>query len=234
MVFHGSRDPRPQQAVDDLVAIVQQLAPTVLVSNGALELASQPLHQQIEQFAATALNQGYSSLNVLPLFLLPGVHVTGDIPSELAIAQQSCPQMPIALKPYLGSHPQISTLLMTNAPPNAAKLLVSHGSRRVEGNQRVEAIAADIGATPAYWSTPPDLETQTMTLVGAGWEHIVILPYFLFEGGITDAIAQRVSQLTQTLPHTAIRLERPLGVCPALVKLVIELLGENPYGLAQL
>jgi len=48
----------------------------------------------------------------VPLFLLPGVHVIEDIPTEVAIAQQALGQeVKIDLRPYLGTHPGLSCLL---------------------------------------------------------------------------------------------------------------------------
>jgi len=70
-----------------------------------LELSPVPLHEQIKEFGAGAIAAGYNRLQVVPLFLLPGVHVMEDIPTEVAIAQQALdPELKIALQPHLGTH----------------------------------------------------------------------------------------------------------------------------------
>ncbi|NJN85669.1 MAG: sirohydrochlorin chelatase [Leptolyngbyaceae cyanobacterium SL_7_1] len=227
LVSHGSRDLRPQQAAERLAqAVEEQVGCTNLIATGVLELAPLSLHQQIEQFAEVVLANGCQSLQILPLFLLPGVHVMEDIPTEVAIAQANVgSQITIDLKPYLGSHTRIAELLPTNdLPANAAKLLLSHGSRRIGAHQHIDAIASQIGAIPVYWSTSPNWETQIATLAAAGWQQIVIIPYFLFEGGLTDAIAQRVEQLALSFPHLSLQLEKPVGLSPNLVELVLNLL----------
>src|SRR5512146_3174245 len=103
LVAHGSRDPRPQIALEALGQRVQkaltQATPTLvavpssmaaqpnahLVQTACLELQPQPLHQQIQEFAEQAIAAHIPTLEIMPLFLLPGVHVMDDIPGEVAI-----------------------------------------------------------------------------------------------------------------------------------------------------
>ncbi|MBD3884134.1 sirohydrochlorin chelatase [Phormidium tenue FACHB-886] len=243
LVTHGSRDPRPQQMLEQLAALVQQelarlpslaaARPTLpnaaslehsapLVGTAVLELASLPLHEQIQQFAIAAIAAGYSQVKILPLFLLPGVHVMEDIPAEVAIAQRhlegSTEPLSLTLAPHLGSFPLTSVLYET---PIANRILIAHGSRRTGANQPIEAVANALEALPAYWSVSPSLEEQVTKLVEQGCLEIAIVPYFLFAGSITDAIAQQVSQLTQQFPYTRLELGEPIGATPALAKLIV-------------
>ena len=281
LVSHGSRDPRPQQAIDGLIQLVveqlmschsqpissssisssstspviasEQRAPYGVVvkesevqalppiGSAVLELAPLPLHQQIQQFAEAVIQQGYRRLEILPLFLLPGVHVMEDIPAEVAIAQTALnstnlnSSITLDVRPYVGSHPRLKDLLLqslqsveaigvSSQTSQTSKILLAHGSRREEGNQPVEALAAHLGARPAYWAVPPSLETQIATLVKQGSRQITVLPYFLFEGGITDAIAQEVERIAQQFSYVRIHLGNPIGTTPALAKLVMELM----------
>lgn len=249
LVTHGSRDPRPHAATEQLsrlvvleleavsraevaasVAIAPEGAPKVRCSVGCvgtavLECHPLPLHQQIQQFATRAWLQGYRRVMIVPLFLLPGVHVMEDIPSEVAIARQHLEvEMPLQIAPHLGSHSQIVSLveqLLVQAGPGA-RVLLAHGSRRPNGNDAVEAIAHAIGAVSAYWTISPDLETQVTRLVQQGHHQITVMPYFLFEGGTTDAIAQQLQALRQQLPQVQIALASPLGASPHLSRLIVE------------
>jgi sirohydrochlorin ferrochelatase len=272
LVSHGSRDPRPQIALEHLAKLVKQrlqarrqqsgyvlagelageydrhdestLRPEplsdnwrrfqssqqLLVGTAVLELAPLPLHQQIQHFAEQALAAGYELVKILPLFLLPGVHVMDDLPAEVAIAQQQLGNR-IALKlcPYLGSQTDLGQLLLNSvdlatAPSQLGKVLLAHGSRRPDSQHSVEAIAAQLGAIPAYWSVEPALETQVTELIKRGHQQIAILPYFLFEGGITDAIGERVDQLTQQFPYTRFHLFRPIGATAELADRAVKLL----------
>lgn len=255
LVSHGSRDPRPQIAIEQLA---QQIAERThsLVKSAVLELGPLPLHQQIQQFAQQARGAGYRSIKLLPLFLLQGVHVMEDIPTQVKLAQQQLKdQMPLAVCSHLGSHPYLWKLLLaepvlanselpnppaasTSNPPSLNplnpihKILIAHGSRRPGSQALVEAAAAQLDALPAYWSVAPGLETQVTELVKQGVQQILILPYFLFEGGITDAIAQTVEHLGQQFPYTQLQLNRPFGATPEqldqLANLVLDLLKYDP------
>jgi sirohydrochlorin cobaltochelatase len=254
LVSHGSRDPRPQIAIEHLAKLVSQRlhrtgasltavtarmgersggadpASALPVGTAVLELGPIPLHQQIQKFARTIAAQGYQQLHLLPLFLLPGVHVMEDIPQEVQLAQSALPaDLTVQVRPYIGRHPQLKNLLIHPIDPIATssasgKILLSHGSRRPDGNVPVESIATALNALPAYWSTSPDLETQLSRLIKQGYRQIAILPYFLFEGSITDVITQSVHQLSQQYPYVQIHLGQPIGATPALAELIMEIL----------
>jgi sirohydrochlorin cobaltochelatase len=262
LVSHGSRDPRPQIALEHLAQLVTQrlyslkrqkqlvalnaeelrleapdrwgIDPHIysearpLVGTAVLELAVCPLHEQLCQFAERAIALGYESIKILPLFLLPGVHVMEDIPAELAIAQQQLgSRIRCQLCPYLGSHADLGRLLLNPVDAaitsaQAGKIVIAHGSRRPDSHQPVAAIAHQLNALPAYWSVSPSLEAQVTALVKSGHSQIMVLPYFLFEGGITDAIAQKLDQLSQQFPYTQLQLGRPIGPTPALADCAVE------------
>ncbi len=207
------------------------LATSPLVGTAVLELHPLPLHQQIQQFAEHAIATGHSLLLIVPLFLLPGVHVLEDLPAAVAIAQSMLPpSFTLNVAPYLGSYPplqqQLQQLLMPSqtSAPDRQQILLSHGSRRPGGNAPVEAIAAELNASPAYWSTAPNLDTQVSSLMQQGCQQIEILPYFLFTGKITDAIAQLVADLATQFPQLSLHLAKPLGATPPLASLVVDLI----------
>lgn len=198
-----------------------------LVGTATLELGDAPLHEQIREFASVALASNGNTLQVLPLFLLPGVHVREDIPNEVALAKASLGDaIAIVQQPYIGTHPNLLGLLTSQwATVDAdAKILLSHGTRRAGGNQPVEAIAKQLQAVTAYWSVQPSLEEQIKGLASAGHKTIAILPYFLFPGGITDAIAQRVTELQAEFPQLHLKVGEPIGASPQLARLIVDLL----------
>ena len=135
LVSHGSRDPRPVIAMQQLAellydklqsnltvcdGVASPLGCETLVGTAYLELSPEPLHEQIVKFGRNAANFGCNGLKILPLFLLPGVHVMQDIPSEVALAQQVLSQdMMINLQPYLGSHPKLGSFAVTKLCDNS-------------------------------------------------------------------------------------------------------------------
>ncbi|MGD1874010.1 MAG: sirohydrochlorin chelatase [Mastigocoleus sp.] len=205
---------------------------TDFVGTASLELAVKPLHEQIIDFASLIHENGYKNLQIVPLFLLAGVHLKEDIPSEIAIAQEILGNLgnniKLNVRPYLGSHPGLESLIarkFLNQISNtaSAKILVSHGSRRPEASRQVEAIAASIGASIAYFSIPPNLESLVLDFVAKGSKEITIMPYFLFPGSITDTIALTIERLNLQFPAVSFKLIEPLGTSAELATLIWDL-----------
>lgn len=233
LVSHGSRDPRPQIAADRLAQQLALQLPQFLpvtepatVATAQLELAEQPLHRQICDFANNCKAQGIDRIILLPLFLLPGVHVMDDIPAEVAIAQQELGMLvKITVAPFLGLAPNLSKAFAQNRfDLPASTTILGHGSRRSGGNTPIECLAADLDLEVAYWSIAPSLTDRVTALVATGVTEIGILPYFLFAGGITDAIAEMVTDLRQQFPQVNFQLGEPLGNSPHLVAILGKIL----------
>lgn len=224
LVSHGSRDPRPEIAMQQLAELVRAQR-SDLVGTACLELSSQPLHEQMVEFAKGAIDIGCQHIKIIPLFLLAGVHVSKDIPSEVELARGKIGEdMTIHVQPYLGSHPGLIRLLDKRVTIAEARILLAHGSRRSLSLERVEELASGVEAVAAYWAVPPSLESRVLELVGAGYREIAILPYFLFAGGITDAIATRLLELKLQFPEVSFYLGEPLGASAELADLIWDLM----------
>ena len=151
-------------------------------------------------------------LTILPLFLIPGVHVMDDIPAEVAIAQQLLPEIKLIVAPFLGTSPSLTDLFTRHRLelPDRS-IILAHGSRRGGGNAIVEELGTKLDLEPAYWSVSPSLTERVAEFARRGATEIGILPYFLFPGGITDAIAEMVAKLRQQFPQVSIALGEPIG-----------------------
>ncbi len=225
LVSHGSRDPRPQIAVRQLAQQLSTCLPAV-VGAAQLELADAPLHVQISDFATQCGQNGIERVVILPLFLIPGVHVMEDIPAEVALANARG-TIPAIVAPFLGSHRDLANLFARNRSGSTDRaIIIAHGSRRAGGNQIVENLAANLDVRAAYWSIPPSLTDRVTELVATGASEIEILPYFLFAGGITDAIAESIDRLSIQFPQVKLTLGEPMGTSPALVTTICNLLGD--------
>jgi sirohydrochlorin ferrochelatase len=204
-------------SVTGLVSMQSGAMATEVVAALYLEGDLLPLAEQIIQLAqrllaTTALNRSLE-LVVLPVFLLPGVHVMEDVPAALEEARRSLPpSVQFHLTPHLGSHSGLQQLLVQQqrAYKADAWVLLAHGSHRLGGNQPVEALARTIRATTAYWSMPPGLQDRIEDLAQQGKRTIGILPYFLFAGATTDAIDQLVTRLAHQFPALQLTLAAPL------------------------
>ncbi len=224
LVSHGSRDPRPQIAVRQLAEQLRTCLSAV-IGTAQLELADAPLHVQISDFASQCAGSGIEKVVILPLFLIPGVHVMDDIPVEVTLAN-ACGQIQSIVAPFLGSHLDFVNLFAWHGSGSTDRaIILAHGSRRSGGNQIVEDLAAKWNVQAAYWSVTPSLTDRVTELVATGASKIEILPYFLFAGGITDAIASAVAQLRSQFPQVELTLGEPIGNSPELVTAICNLLG---------
>ena len=275
LVSHGSRDSRLKLELQKLVKLLSKqissskyfrkhnnILKSPVITTGVLELGPKPLHQQIEDFWKSTRSLHISQIQIMPLFLLPGVHVTEDIPAEIEIFQKRVrasvssemvlhegksnlkldnkldinTPIKINLYPYIGSHPKIANLLDTKITSVTVDVwvIISHGSRRTGSNEVVEKISQSLTSScqvlvcTAYWSHPPDLKSRVEILLKQGYQKIGILPYFLFNGAITDAIANTINQLSQTYPNLQFHLTTPLGATEELARLVSDLVSRPP------
>ncbi len=200
-----------------------------LVGTACLEAGEWPLHQQILEFGRRAGAMGVQTIQIVPLFLLQGVHVMRDIPAEVRLAQPALPKLALNICPHLGSHPGLAGLLrqkwQTSPQPGPAQSLVvlAHGSRQPRGNDSTYALAKALGGTAAFWTMTPGLESQMIHLIQAGLSQLTILPYFLFTGRTTDAIIQATEELAERFSGINLRLLPPLGPSVDLANLVIDL-----------
>ena len=281
LISHGSRDPRPQEAMNRLANLVRKqleathLSPVkedlsnephevdgralleghagqtagqtsvltrpglttspparskVIVGTACLELSPLPLSEQIHEFGLRLKAAGINKLKLLPMFLMAGVHVMEDIPEEVEEARQLLgDSLELTLCPHLGSHPKISVVLADrlSSVPAEGSLLVAHGSRRPKGNRAIAGLARRLETAVAYWATPPDIETQVIELMQRGCQRLTILPYFLFAGGITDAITHRTEELAERFPKICFRLLPTLGATDEIAELAFELVQEQ-------
>jgi sirohydrochlorin cobaltochelatase len=234
LVSHGSRDPRPQAAVSELAqqlnlclgAVAPATSP-ILVGTAQLELAAQPLYLQISDFACRCKEVGIVRMVILPLFLIPGVHAIEDIPAEVLLAQNEIGNLvKLIIAPFLGTSQDLANLFAQQRDRLPSQsIMMAHGSRKSGGNAIVEQLASNLELQPAYWSIDPSLADLVNRLIANGATEIGILPYFLFAGGITDAIEKLVSELSAQHPQVQLRLGEPIGNSPELVSTIDKILG---------
>ncbi len=196
-----------------------------LIELAALELTDISLSESLISFAQKANQKGIRKIKVVPLFLTPGVHVQQDIPAEIALARKQINyQVTIQLSPYLGKYSEIIPLLSRKFAelPAKTRILIAHGSRLTASTIYCQNLAHQLDADLAYWSTTPKFTQRIKAQIALGMKQIALLPYFLFPGKITNAIAQEVAKLQQEYPHVELFLGQPLGATAALAELIAQ------------
>ncbi len=198
---------------------------TPILDTAALELTAKSLHESIIEFSQKAAKNQCRKIKILPLFLSNGVHVAEDLPREIAQAKTLInDEITIELSPHLGKYSGMVQLLNSKFQQltGEARILMAHGSRLPRVDRDCQSLAAQLDASIAFWSGSPSLKEQVIAQVKAGKRQIAIVPYFLFPGRITKAIAEDVEQLRLIFPDVKLRLAQPLGATPELAKLIVE------------
>jgi sirohydrochlorin ferrochelatase len=249
LVAHGSRDRGYHQNLQQLAELIRQemmlsvsqswgnqgaiatltKGAEPLVATACLELESLSLAEQISQFAIAAEKAGWESLKILPLFLLPGVHVTEDLPREVELARAILGnRVKIELLSYLGKSKGLIELLnkQFEGLNTQGRILFSHGSTLPETAKTVRKIALELFAFDAYLSGGISLNERVREMADLGIGSIAILPYFLLSGGIVTALAQRTKELQEIFPDLQLILGEPLGVSTQLANSIVKELGQ--------
>ena len=104
---HGSRDPlwhRPIQAVAERI---RARSPQTHVHCAYLELTAPDLPTCV----ASLLQEGCTSLRILPMFLGIGKHAREDLPILITQLRHSHPELHIEVLPSVGEHPALIELM---------------------------------------------------------------------------------------------------------------------------
>ncbi|MGD1936468.1 MAG: sirohydrochlorin chelatase [Cyanophyceae cyanobacterium] len=258
LVTHGSPDPRPGAALQALtVSMAEGLekapgdrpqAARPMVRGAELECGDTSLASQLIVIHNEAQESGCDGVVVVPLFLSAGVHAMEDIPEAIAEAKEKlatlgkisdavtpASPLPIETAPVLGKHPAWSAWMkrywQENFQASHVPVVVAHGTRRTGGNQKMEGLARSLGARLAFWSIDPKLPETIEAITAQGQNQLTLLPYFLFEGGITDRIAQQLDgamgPLKAKYPELHITQAKPFGQSTAFADFLIGAYGDQ-------
>jgi sirohydrochlorin ferrochelatase len=111
IVDHGSRVPEAHAHLERIATEVRRLAPGVGVYVGHMDLARPSLDEALEACA----RDGASDVVVHPLFLVPGRHLSEDIPKLVARAAGRHPGVRIRVSRPLGSATGLAELIVRTA-----------------------------------------------------------------------------------------------------------------------
>ncbi len=106
---HGSRKPEAHAHLERLAASVRERAPELLVQIAHMELAEPDLALAISRCVAA----GADEVAVHPLFLVPGRHLTHDIPELVESAAAAHPGVRVHLLEALGDRPELADLILS-------------------------------------------------------------------------------------------------------------------------
>ncbi len=184
------------------------------VRSGVLEAGELSLTAQVQQVIAETQ---CTELVVVPLFLVPGNHVERDLPEALAVVG------PWVQTRTIGESRALVEILASQATDQAQLILFVHGSRRIAAQTPILKLQAQLSErgwptqTVFHQQDPHRLPQLLAQARGPG----LVLPLFLFTGGLTDWAAEQV----QAYPGWTIA--PPLGLGKTLLPVLTELLAPD-------
>ncbi|WP_441342973.1 sirohydrochlorin chelatase [Nocardia sp.] len=229
-VAHGSRDPR---SAATMYAVVEQLAaarPDLDVRLAFLDLNAPSVDQVVDAVAA----DGHSHAVVVPLLLGSAFHARIDLPGMLAAARARHPRMQLTQADVLGADTRVIAALRDRARealavsslgrglPARSRLgiaMAAVGSSSAAANARTAQIAQRLAAITGlpteicFATTEPSLPEAVSALRARSVDHILVAPWFLAPGLLTD----RLEAAAPNLVHA-----RTIGAHPLLTDVILD------------
>lgn len=218
LTAHGSADPRSSATTHAVAERVREARPGLDVRVAFCEKDAPNLRDVLESLDAPAV--------VTPLLLASAYHARVDIPAMIAQAGADVIQADT-----LGEDPRLVDVMRVRLaeagvdPHDRAVgvLVVAVGSSRAAANARTSTLAGPLavgtrwsGVQVAYATGPqPSVLDGVQMLRSRGARRVVIAPWFIAPGRITDRVAE--------IAHTAgISVVAPLGAHPLVAQTVVD------------
>ncbi|MEV0294132.1 sirohydrochlorin chelatase [Nocardia sp. NPDC050710] len=233
-VAHGSRDPRSAATMSAVVAEVAAARPDLDVRLAFLDLSAPSVEQVVDAVAA----QGHTHAVVAPLLLGSAFHARVDLPGLLEAARARHPHLHLTQADVLGPDARLISALRdrvreacTALDPHsgAPNTLWSRGNDRLgiavaavgssnaAANARTAGVARQLAAITGWHTeicfatTEPTVTEAISRLRARGADRILIAPWFLAPGLLTD----RLVTATPNSVHTGV-----IGSHPALTEII--------------
>lgn len=215
LTAHGSADPRSAEVTHQVAEQIRRLRPWLDVRVAFCERSEPNLSDVLAALDRPAL--------VTPLLLASAYHARIDIPGMIDAAE-----VPVQQADTLGEDPRLVSVLNqrlretgANPGPDAGVLVVAVGSSHVEANSRTATLACALGeygwprVQVAYATTEPSVADGVAELREHGASRIVVAPWFIAPGRITDRVASVAAE------HDVVMAE-PLGAHPLLAQTCLD------------
>jgi sirohydrochlorin ferrochelatase len=111
IVDHGSGRAEAHEHLEGIAARVSELAPDWIVRAAHMEIASPSIEQGIE----ACVRDGADEVLIHPLFLVPGRHLTEDIPALVREVEARHPTLKIRITEPLGASSELPELILRSA-----------------------------------------------------------------------------------------------------------------------
>ncbi|AOW94771.1 cobalamin biosynthesis protein [Rhodococcus sp. WMMA185] len=228
-VAHGSRDPRSAQVVTAVVSALRERRPDLDVRLCFLDLNAPSVDQVLDAVAA----EGHTSAVVVPMLLGSAFHARVDLPTLLDGVRLRHPHLHVEQAEVLGPDPRLIEAVrdrIVEAVAGAGDsglgvILAAVGSSNPAANARTRAIAESVVAgTP--WShsvtcfataAEPSVQQAISAVRRAGADRIVVAPWFLAPGLLTDRLGRAAESYGPDITYAA-----TIGPHPGLIDVMLD------------
>lgn len=218
LTAHGSADPRSAATARSIVECIRRLRPDLDARVAFCE-------QNAPNLRDVLATLGDRASVVVPLLLADAYHARVDIPEMIAESGADVRQADV-----LGEDDRLIHVLrqrlehagVSRLDPRVGVLVTAVGSSRGQANSRTATVAREltlttrwIAATAFATGPQPTLAEAAELLRERGASRLVIAPWFLAHGRITDRVAEFAS--AQGIPMSA-----PLGAHRQVAETVLD------------
>ncbi|MEU4312530.1 sirohydrochlorin chelatase [Nocardia sp. NPDC024068] len=211
---HGSRDPRSAATVTALLERIRAARPEVPARVAFLDLNAPSVGQALDAVAAA----GQTRAVVVPLLLGSAFHARVDLPALLAESSARHPRLRPVQADVLGADPRLIEILHDRVHTACAENGWDPGTRRIgiamaavgsssdAANRATARVARRLAARTGlpteicFATTDPALPRAVTRLRARGAEQVLVAPWFLAPGLLTD----RLRAQAPGLPHAAV------------------------------
>jgi sirohydrochlorin ferrochelatase/(2Fe-2S) ferredoxin len=236
LVGHGSRRERSNEGVRELAADLETRL-GVPVDAGFLELASPSIPEAITGLAAAV-----STIAVVQLSLFAASHVKNDVPLAVNQARTEHEDTTIHNGAHLGVHPALVDLLDDRAAAvernigvdrgtdDVACVLCARGSSDPDANSDAHKLARLLYEGRAFSRvetsfigiTDPLLPETLHTVAKGRPDAVVVVPYMLGDGVLTERVRSQVADFDDEYPYVAAAVGDPLGTDSRLLDVLAD------------
>lgn len=205
LTAHGSADPRSPEVAQALAGRMRRLRPWLEVRVAFVEQSAPNLADVLADLAA----RGDSAV-VVPMLLAGAYHARVDIPSIIEASGADARQAEVlgedsALIGLLGQ--RLTEHGVSQDDSDVGVIVAAVGSSSESANARTSTVASILGAGTAWAGVEtalatrprPTVDDAARALRDRGARRIVVAPWFLAHGRITDRVAASVATLGATM-----------------------------------
>lgn len=216
-VAHGSRDPRSAATMNEVARALRCARPDLDVRIAFLDLNAPSVPQVVDAVAA----EGHRSAIVVPLLLGSAFHARVDLPGLLAAARARHPRLALVQADVLGPDPRLIQAMrvrLTEAgidplDSSVGVAVAAVGSSSAAANARTMAVAEALTvgtawqAESCFATCTPGVSEAADLLRRRGAERIVVAPWFLAPGLLTDRLVTAGLPIADTIGANALLTE---------------------------